>query len=374
MKLALVCSSLQCGGAERVLSILGNYWASSGIRVSLVTLGPTGDDFYQSHVELERIGLNLLAESNSLFEAFSNNLARLRKLRQAVLQICPDAIISFVDKANILTSLATIGLDVPLIVSERIDTSAHEIGSVWSKLRQIAYRRPRAIVVQTEQVKRQLEKYCKTSRLHVIPNPISPEILVETQTRHTKNVPPVITAMGRLVSQKGFDLLLHALAKVRNQFHLRILGEGPDRNNLVDLTASLGISQSVSFLGLVNNPAKYLIESDLFVLSSRYEGFPNALLEAMACNLPVISFDCPSGPREILAAGECGILITSGNTQEMAKAIDELLESESMREAYARKSRARALDFKVDSIAQQWMSLLSAYRASPERTEGKRAN
>jgi len=141
--------------------------------------------------------------------------------------------------------------------------------------------------------------------------------------------PPVLVAVGRLQMQKDYPTLLHAFAKVRKNRPVRllILGEGKERVPLEDLIKELGLEQDISLPGFVMNPYAYMARASLFVLSSRWEGLPTVLIEALCCGTPVVSTDCPSGPREILRDGQYGQLVPVGNVDELAGAIEATLKN-----------------------------------------------
>ena len=140
-----------------------------------------------------------------------------------------------------------------------------------------------------------------------------------------------LVASGRLHRQKGFDLLIEAMARLAHRgqrpVHLRILGDGPEAPSLREQIARLGLQQHVTLAGYRSNPLPYYRQADLFCLPSRYEGLPNALAEAMACRVPVLAADCPSGPRELLAGGQYGGLVPAGDPAALADAIEDFLRS-----------------------------------------------
>lgn len=169
---------------------------------------------------------------------------------------------------------------------------------------------------------------------------------------------PVIVAAGRLVPKKGFDVLLEALALVRKSRRVRlvILGRGDERTNLERRVDALGLSNDVKLPGFVDNPFAWFARADLFALSSFAEGMPNALLQAMACGCPVISTNCPSGPREILEDGRHGLLVPPGDAQALAAAIEASLDAPVARRADV---RARARHFAADSAVDAYLRILA---------------
>src|SRR3972149_1802610 len=172
MHIALVISSLSCGGAERVMSTMANYWVGRNNEVSLITLDSRNSDFYILHPNIKRYALDVMHESTSMLRAAKNNLSRIKKLRSAIRQSTPEVIISFMDTTNVLTLLATRGMGLEVIVSERVDISQYSIGMIESWLRRLTYTWASAVVVQTDSVSQWVKLNLKCNNVAVIPNPI----------------------------------------------------------------------------------------------------------------------------------------------------------------------------------------------------------
>ena len=167
--------------------------------------------------------------------------------------------------------------------------------------------------------------------------------------------------MGRLAQQKGFDLLIEAFSRIANrhpQWSVKILGEGPARASLKRLIAEKGLSGRVVLAGWEPDPVSVLKQSDLFVLSSRFEGFPNALLEAMACGLPSISFDCPSGPAEIIRDTIDGLLVPAEDVEALASTMDRVLGDESLRQRLSAEAVHVVDRFSVEQYFANWDAVL----------------
>lgn len=343
------------------MSLMANYWSAKGKKITLITIDSETTDFYALSPEIKRVALGLMAASGHPREAVRNNLRRLRRLRQEIRVSRPDAVISFMDRVNVLTLLASYGLDVPVVVSERTDATQHRIGRLWAGLRRLLYPRAHAVVVQSDNMRRWAEAFVRKEKVYVLPNPIASPVFTSREAPLLEPYPRMV-AMGRLGPEKGFDLLIRAFARCaaeHREWVLVILGEGDERERLSGLAGDLGITDRVLLPGRVQEPAAILRFADLFVLSSRYEGFPNVLLEAMACGLPVVGFDCPSGPREIIRDGVDGVLVPPEDVAALAMAMDRLMSDEAERKRMASRAVEVTERFGMEKVMGIWEAVLS---------------
>jgi glycosyltransferase involved in cell wall biosynthesis len=372
MRITLVISTFGAGGAERVMAVMANYWAKQGHDMTLITLAPAEEDFYPLHADIRRVGLGLTNQSTTLRESMWNNVVRLKRLREAILISHPDAVISFIEKTNILVLMSTIGLSIPVVACERIDPRYHKIEPVWAVLRQVLYRRAAALVVQTEGLRGWAEGLVHTRAVYVIPNPIAQIGRIDHPMFNGNPSGKTVVAMGRLAPQKRFDNLIHAFAHCvarHSDWSLVIVGEGPERKRLEAVSAHLGVGDRVTLLGRLSDPVPVLRKSDLFVLSSSYEGFPNALVEAMACQLPVVSTDCPSGPRDIIRNGVDGILVPPDDVVALANAMDRLMGDPQERQRLGGRAVEVVERFSTDRIMKLWGDLLARIAGPSMREE-----
>lgn len=359
-RLTLIITSLGAGGAERVLTSLANDWVGRNHVVDILTLAAPD---HQSHYALDnRItvnNLNLTRDSSSTVKAVMANIRRVRALRKAISATKPDVVISFIDQTNVLSLLACMGLKIPVVVSERIHPAYHPIGRFWTILRSITYPMAARIVVQTESAAQYFSKKLR-NQITIIANPVN-QASTAKQSVEANPKTHVLLAMGRLHRQKGFDLLLEAFSKIHvdlPEWHLCIYGEGEERTQLEQLTQRLEIKNKVSLPGITSQPELEFDRADCFILSSRYEGFPNVLLEAMSHGLPVIAFACPGGPSEIITHGNNGLLAEPENTEALSAQIKELLTNPELQKKLGTAARSVAEDYSLKHISNQWLNLI----------------
>ena len=363
-KITLVVSSLKCGGAERVAIILAQGFIDRGHQVSVVTLAAKETDFYQLPKDAERIALGVMKASPTPFDAVRNNLQRFLALRRAIQVINPDLVISFVARENILTLISLWQTNYPVIVTEHNDQRFRSCGQPWEQIRHIVYPWAAQVVSVSEGVNHYFNWLPKAKK-SVIYNPFVTPKNVQKLINLPQGVNPEnqwITAMGRLIEQKGFDLLLTAFAKIAHRYpswQLLILGEGELRKQLEKLTEHLGLKDRVIFAGVINNPFSLLARSQFFVMSSRFEGFPMAHGEALACGLPVIATDCPSGPKEIIRDGIDGILVPNEDVDALAEAMERLISNEEMRKELAARAVEVTQRFSLEKVMQDWEKLFT---------------
>jgi len=361
--LTLAVPSLALGGAERVVAKMANHWADCGEAVTVVTLSGESGDTYPLDQRVTRIALDAMRDSRGPLQAIARNVHRVRLLRRAIAGSAPETVISFTDRMNVLTLLACRPLGLDTVISERIDPSRYEIGRAWSWLRRRVYPSARALVVQTERVRRQMVDVMRGRPIYVIPNAVEarPAVAAAPFPAAEPARGRWIVAMGRLAPQKGFDLLIDAFSRVAGRhpaWSLKILGEGPDRSALEQLIDVKGLAGRVVLAGWEPDPGSVLRQGELFVLSSRFEGFPNALLEAMACGLPAVSFDCPSGPAEIIRDQIDGILVPPEDVAGLADAIDRTLADEALRRRLAAEAVRVVERFGVERYFARWDAVL----------------
>lgn len=352
----LVVSSLSAGGAERVVSQLAALWAEKGWRVAVLTLSRAESDHYPLPASVTRVGLGLATNSSNFLQSLRNSTRRMVALRAAVRSFAPDVVVSFVDRTNVLLLLALIGSRIPTVVSERIDPTRHRLGLAWMLGRSLFYPRASAVVVQTESVALWAERVVPARKIRVIPN-LVPNLRFPSSGATTRT----LLGVGRLDRQKGFDLLLEAYARSgvrRRGYRLVILGEGPERAALEELAAKLGVADVVDMPGVVEAPEDWMEQAAMFVLPSRYEGFPNALVEAMAMGCAVVAADCRSGPREIIRHECDGLLVPVEDVAALSQAIVSLIEDDRLRERLAKNAVAVRERFSAPAILARWERLI----------------
>ncbi|MBD3867921.1 MAG: glycosyltransferase family 4 protein [Acidobacteria bacterium] len=359
--LMLSIMSLGGGGAERNCTLLAGGLAERGYPVSLATLADPATDFYPVPQGVERFSLNLGQGSTGLLSAVRNNRARIRALRELFRRERPQGIISFIDEVNILATLAAAPLGIPVIISQRADTDLYDSGRIWSMLRRYAYPKAARLVSVSHGVDDYFD-WIPAGRRTVIQNPVSTAVLKAIeQPAPPPPARPYVVAMGRLAKQKGFDILLQAFARLAGKhsgIDLKILGEGELRSDLERLGSELGLAGRVEFPGRLEDPFPTLRAATVFVLSSRYEGFPNVLTEAMACGLPVVATDCPAGPSEIIRHGEDGLLVPVEDPDALASAMDRLLSDAGERQRFGAEAARIATRRTLSNHLDQWEAVI----------------
>jgi glycosyltransferase involved in cell wall biosynthesis len=289
------------------------------------------------------------------------SVRRIRALRRVLLAEKPDAVLSFLTETNVLTILASLGLRTRLVISERANPAFDTTGSrLLGALRRRLYRLSYAVVAQTNATAEWIASNCGT-RTRVIPNVLR-SLPMPGRARE-----PLIVAVGRLARQKGFDLLLHAFARLAEEFpewSVAIVGEGTERGSLLQLCGELGVADRVALIGRVVDVDSWLARAAVVVQPSRFEGFPNALLEAMGMGAAVISADCPSGPSELIQNGVNGRLVPVEDVGALTTALRQLLADPDMRARLGEEAGKVRERFRAERIMAQWDQCLRAPRES----------
>ncbi len=299
--------------------------------------------------------LRVLGQIVTLIELTRRTLWLRRRIRVTD----PDAVLSFLTQTNILTVLATRGLNTHTVISERNDPRLQRHRPRVEFLRNIVYRWADVVTANSKGALIPLASFVPKHKLAFLPNPLT--IPSERETA-TFSAPTVIT-VGRLVEQKGIDVLLTAWAKVVEtlpDWHLALVGDGPLSTELKELAAKLKIDNNVDWLGHVSDPFPLLRGASLFVMTSRFEGTPNALLEAMACGLPAVVSNASPGPCELIGTDEnpAGLIVPVEDVGATANAIIRLARDETLRRRFGLAAQERVRAHDADRAIKVWTQLL----------------
>ncbi|WP_327018707.1 glycosyltransferase [Croceibacter atlanticus] len=323
MKIFLIIPTLKQGGAERVMSILANEFYSNGLEVNLVLLADA-KDFYSvnKNIDIHRLGF----KNNYRLSKIFNEIKLFFKLRYLIKREKPKSILSFGDKYNVLSIIASRFINTKVFISDR-SNPVKKLPFLTTLLCRITYPLATGIIAQTQFSKEILFSKIGHKNIKVIPNPVK-EIISDNFIKREK----IILNVGRLVPEKGQESLIESYNLLTDKsWKLLILGEGPLRKSLESKIRELSLTDNVFLLGAVENVDKWLNKSSVFVFSSNSEGFPNALCEAMSSGLPVISYDCNAGPRDIIKNYYNGILVELNNQEKLAEKITLLINDECLR-------------------------------------------
>jgi glycosyltransferase involved in cell wall biosynthesis len=367
-KVFFLIPTLSGGGAERVIVNLLQHIDRTKICPHLVL-------FYKKGEYLINLSADITIHELKKNEyKYGFQWLILFKLKMLIKNERPDIIISFMWYPNFLNIFAKYlsGIDYRIVVSERLTVSVSCEGRLTELLRRVIirffYNRADSIIVNANAMGVQLRQMFSIplDKIKVIHNPINIQkiILLSKEDVHNpwyKENVPIIIGVGRLSSQKGFSYLIkaiHIIDREGIQCRLLILGKGKEDKKLKKLVKDLCIDDKVIFLGFQENPYKYLAKSTLFVLSSLYEGLPNALLEALSLGVPSIATRCPTGPEEIITDGVDGILVPPADEKALANAIKKLLLVKNLRKRLSEAARKRAEDFRVEKIIKQYENVI----------------
>lgn len=397
MHIALFMRSLQgSGGAERVMVYLARGLVKQGHRVDLVMARKKGRFFDQIPEAVKIVDLKVRTPWTSLRSLFALGkdawfwlrmllshkphfvLGALPGLTRYLRDNRPDALIAAMDYPNVvaIASRQVAGLDSPVIATVHSTLSVEVAHSQRQRIKDQPrvnrrfYPRANALVAVSRGVAEDLQRTLglPDGKVRTIYNPVvAPELeeLAKRPLDHpwfADGEPPVVLAVGGLKPAKDFATLLRAFARarMRRPMRLLILGEGKLRPSLTSLAEELDIVEDLAMPGFVDNPFQYFARADLFVLSSRWEGLGNVVIEALACGCPVVSTDCPSGPAEILENGKYGTLVPVGDPEALAAAILKSLDTPTDRQ----RLRDRGAKFSVENATRQYLDLIGELNRS----------
>lgn len=352
-KVVVVVHGLQAGGTERV-SIALTRWIherAADFAALLVTLDPADADFYDASSIRRRIAWPEGRSSRS-------RLRSILRVRRILREEQPACVVAMGTFAAVTTLAASVGAPWKVFVSERNDPSK-AVSVPLRTGRLLLYRRSFVGVALTDYGARWLQRLMPQSPVHVIPNAVDMRYFSATEPGSIRR--KTILSVGRLHDQKGHDVLIRAFASVpkqeRHGWTLRIVGEGDERAFLEALARELGCEDDVEFPGNCKNILSEYHKAGVFAMASRYEGFPNALLEAMATGLPVVVSDIPS-IRAVLSGGQAGLLFSEGSHIMAGQALVQVMADENLRDQHGQRSRSAARQFCPQDVYGRWLMLL----------------
>lgn len=354
------------GGTERVSSLIANGLSQAGYEIVFATITHSDKPFFPLNKEIKVISLASFL-GNRLFRIPST----IHKIRKLLKKELIDTVIAVDTMCTLFTVPATLGLSVNHIGWEHFNFNVNLGQKKRTRARQLAARYCDSIVTLTERDKEYwLEGTKCKSQLISIANPCPFTVQEYIKEENTK----VVLAIGRLDYQKGFDLLLEAWVQVNKtmpDWKLKIVGDGKEREKLPEFIKKNKLTDSVELVGNTNRVSEYYKEAEIFCLSSRFEGFPMVLLETLAFGLPVVSFDCDTGPAEVLE-DTGSILVAKNDVDKLASSLIELMKDDEQRAVISLKSKDKAKLYQPDKIVSQWVDLLESFSGMQQRSNTKR--
>lgn len=373
MKIIFLASSLGAGGAERVATTMCNAWSDRGDDVTLIsTFSGGGLPFYRLADAVELLSLADFAPGAK--KNLGGYLARGRVLRRLVEQRRPDVVISFLPNVNVAAIFALRTLSVPMIICERSDPACYPAPFPLRAACRLAYRFADLLMVQTESVAAAATRhYPGVKRVAAVPNPLPPGLVNHVRRGHPGR--RILLSLGRLSAEKQLEKLISAFAVQAGRFSewdLHIYGDGPLKAALQKQIIVYGLLDRVMLKGMTTTPWEAMASADAFALTSQFEGFPNAMLEAMGVGLPCIAFDCRSGPRELSANGSDAILVPMNDEPALCAALTKVMGNETFRLSLGAQARESVISrFGLPSVLDRWDRLFAQVGASRRALPGQ---
>ena len=354
MKYMFVIPSLSKGGAERVVSVLASGLAQTDAEVVILRYFKTDADYSVD----DKVKVITLSEGYEKDYEKISRFSRFARIAKIFKQEEPDAIIPFLHRVDIQCYIsASIKYRKRIIHTLRV--SPYNTKGIGKKMHYFLINHTNKSIVQNQSQK-DFFKEGSQKRIHILPNPVKSEFLDECVTLDDSRF--VAVASGRLLPQKNFPMLIKAFSSFafdKEGVFLHIYGEGSNKETLQSLIDELGCGEKIKLMGRTNDLVSVYKNVNLFILSSNFEGMPNALLEAMAIGLPCISTDCPTGPSEMIVNGENGLLVPVDDAKKMKEAIEFMYNNRDRAEGMGKCARAYvAENYRVDKIVNKFIEIV----------------
>lgn len=355
--IAFVLGALTAGGAQRVVTTLSNELIKN-YNITIITFEAV-PAFYPLNQDIKVLHcMRTIPPSTNVIQSLWLNFKLLKRLVYFLKKNKVDLCVGFLTTSSILAIIASKINNIPVIVSERNNPYLEDniLPRFWKILRRITYPKANFLVVQTKTIENYYLKKIDKKRLVIIPNPLNPDFSDYEKTVQEN----IILNVGRLSDQKGQDLLINAFSKINSEnWKLHIVGEGPKRDELQKLICLNKMQDRILLLGNSKNIMDHYRNSKIFAFTSLYEGFPNALIEAMHFGLACISTDCPSGPSELIQNEVNGFLIEVNNQKALKEKLTYLIKHEEERISFGKAAKITSNRFQVDKICSEWIRLFN---------------
>ena len=361
----LLITGMVMGGAERVMATIANELVERGNEVTLVTM-KEAKSAYRLDDRVKFVGAKgVLDKQSGIKRKIQLLISGIRGTSFYVKQLKennPDIVLSFLTNTNLMAIIVNKLFErkIPVVISERCDPQSR--GRIITKVCNWIYPKSSCIICQSNKVLDYFKDISLRAELVVIPNPINDEAITNKVANRRRKV---IVGVGRLNKQKNFDLLINSFNLIKHEFpeyNIEIYGQGPEKQHLLDLIKSLGLNERITLMGTRDKVMETIYDSSLYVMSSNFEGFPNALIEAMASGLPVICTDFPTGTaNEIIENGKNGYIVPVGDEEKMSIAMRKILNSNKLQQemSFENKKIKETLDKKL--IVDKWVNVLNQY-------------
>lgn len=347
--ICFIAGGLAGGGQERALTNLANEYARLGYRITIICLFKT-EVFFKVHHSINVIWPNRdRTATNKFLYAFY----LIPYIRKNINTINPDTVVSFGDWYNAYTVICTRFLNKPVYITNRMGPNLH-LGKFLEFFNKLTYRKATAMIVQTNRAEEIMKRKYGVKKVFVVPNAVKP---IEVENRIAKKL---ILTVGRLSKEKGHSILIRAFSKLKNEeWELGIVGDGSERETLEKIVQELKLGDKVTFYGHRKEFSVILARASLFVLPSYYEGFPNALVEAMSVPIVCVASNCIAGPSEIIRHNVNGFLFEPGNVEELSKLLKDLINTPLYRLASIEMEAKRVTEiFNFDVVAQKFINVI----------------
>lgn len=357
MKILFLINSLHtAGGTERVTTIITNALSQRGYEVGVVALHGGGEPFFELSKNVKLHYINARGYKNIYF-SFLSNVGKLRRLYK---NEKPNFVVDVCSAMSLMSILAARGGVTKVITWEHFNSNVDWNPITTPLSRKLATKKAVKIVVLSNQDARNYQKRYGATNVMVIANPVTIQSAEPSKLDKKR-----VLAIGRFTEQKGFDLLLESWSKVRMQnegWELRIIGQGDMQEKLRQSVQYFGIEGSIEILPPTTDVISEYQNASIYVMSSRFEGLPLVLIEAMAMGLPIVSFDCETGPRDLVESGITGVLVEPLNIDRLAQELDTLMADKVKQVEYSKNAIEKSKKYNVNAIIQHWTELFENLR------------